>query len=251
LAEHTIFDNKLNYCLRHRYHFEFCYGVRESFRDPRSHAAGFSWSRLEHMAEMVESMLYEWVWVVGADTLITNLTINLESIIALAETDEAQSTPLPRPETFENNPMPPKVIDWPEPPDHPRTGKKHLLICGERVAPMQADSFLVRCSPEGSAYLRDILSHYEEYKHHPWVENQTMIDLREKHAAITFMVPQWKLNSLDYRRFLNSGPMYKDGTDCFGNRGQWEPGDFLVHWPAATLEARMTYLSQYTPKIIK
>lgn len=250
LAEHTIVENKQKYCLRHGYHLEVIYGVRPRFCDRGSHAGGFSWSRLEHLAEMLESGLYEWVWTVGADTLITNFTITLESIIAPSQTAEAEKTPLPVCPYFPNSPAPPKIIEWKAPPNHKITGRKHLLICGERVTSMQADSFLVRSSPEGAAYVRDILAHYEQYKHASWVENQTMIDLRDKHAAITYMVPQWRLNSVDYSRWYWLRPQYREGTDCYGNRGQWQQGDFLIHWPAATMEERMRFMEYYRTRIV-
>lgn len=251
LAEHTIFKNKTEYCRRHGYHLEFIYGIRKKFQDPKSHAGGFSWSRLEHLAEMLESGIYEWVWTVGADTLVTNMSSRLEDIIALADRPEAENLPLPICPYFPNSPAPPQVIQWEAPAGHPRKGRKHLLICGERVTSMQADSFLVRCSPEGSAYVRDILSHYEQYKYHPWVENQTMIDLRDKHAAITFMVPQWRMNCVDYSRWYWLRPEYSEQRDCYGNRGQWQPGDFLIHWPASNLEERMCFLREYSSQIVR
>lgn len=251
LAAHTLYRNRAQYCLRHSYDLRILRGVHAEFQDPKTHANGFSWARLKEMLRLVESGVYEWVWCVGADTLVTNFGVTLESIIAMASTPGAEDSLLPLPPAIAEISAPPPVIKWVAPLGHQWKGKKHLLICGERVAPMQADSFLVKCSPEGAAYLRDILRHYPSYKHHPWVENQTMIDLREKYAAITFMVPQHVMNAYDYRRFEGIHPCYKDGTDCFGNRGQWQKGDFLVHWPAATLEQRMKWLAEYSTQIVK
>lgn len=213
LALYTVHLNKRPYCERYGYGLELVKSVRPKFQDPQSHAGGFSWSRLERMAELVESGNWDWVWCVGCDTLITNMRLRLEELI--------EGT------------------------------TKHLLICGERVAPLQADSFLVRSSPEGSGWLRDILDQYPAYRHHPWVENQTMIDRKDRHAAITQIVPQHRLNSYDYRRFYYLGDQYRDGTDCYGNRGQWQPGDFLIHWPAASLDERLRFVADYMPQIIK
>lgn len=251
LAFYTIHQNKAQYCQRHGYHLEVVRNVRAKFQDPQTHASGFSWSRLEHMAEMVESGKFDWVWCVGCDTLITNFTISLEDIIAPALTPHAEVQSLRPCPPYPDSPAPAPVIQWSRPKGHKAFGKKHLLICAEHVTPMQADSFLVKGSPEGSAYLRDILAHYEAYKYHAWVENQAMIDLRMKHAAITYMVPQWRLNSVDYMRWTWLRPTYKNGTDCFGNRGQWKRGDFLIHWPAATLDQRLCWLEYYGPLIMR
>lgn len=251
LAAWTVYRNKADYCLRHGYHLEVYKGIMPEFSDPLSHAGGHTWSRMKHMLGLVESGRFEWVWCVGCDTIITNLTIKLESIIGTACTPEAEATPLPVCPYFPNSPAPPTVIQWQEPPNHPKTGKKHVLFCGERVTAVQADSFIIRGSKEGAAYLKDILSQWPHYKHHAWVENQAMIDLRDKWAAITHIVPQWMLNSVDYSRWYSLHKAYRDGKDCYGNRGQWQKGDFLLHMPAATIEQRLDWCRQYWPKIVQ
>lgn len=250
LAEHTIYGNKKPYCEQHGYHLETIRSIRPKFQDPASHARGFTWSRLEHLAEMLESGKWDWVWTVGCDTLITNFRIKLEDLIAYGTSPKAEATPFPEFPTFPDNIAPPAIVHWKRSPTDKRTGKKHLLICAERRTSMQADSFLVRGSPEGAAYIRDLLAHYELYKHHVWVENQTMIDLRDKHAAITFMMPQWMMNCCDYSRWYDLAPYYRDNTDGFGNRGKWKPGDFLIHWPAADIIQRFEWLIWYYPQIV-
>lgn len=247
LASYTVEVNKREYCDQHDYHLEIIREVRPKYRDVQSHGRGYTWSRLEHLREMIQSGKWQWIWTVGADTLITNLDVALQDIIASATTEQAEQSPLPKPQKT-NYPMPTPVIHWRN--GHPSfNGKKHLLICGERMAPVQADSFIMRCSPESTAYLDDILDKWPLYKHHPWVENQAMIDLRDKHASMTFIVPQWMMNSYDYHRFYSVHPAYKTGLDCYGNRGQWQPGDFLIHWAGATMEQRLEYLAFYKTQI--
>jgi len=186
--------------------------ILPEYDDAKSHSHGFSWSRLAHMKSMLESGQHEWVWCVGCDTLITNMSLAFEPLIEGTD--------------------------------------KHVLICGERVAPLQADSFLVRASPDGIGWLADILALHSKYRHHVWVENQAMIDTRHKYAHLFLLIPQWRMNSYDYRRFYYLGQQYRSGTDCYGNRGQWIPGDFLVHWPAATLDERLKFLQEYKPQIV-
>lgn len=214
LAVRTIYKNKAIYCIEHDYDLRIERWVRPHYIDPQSHAKGFSWSRMEAMLDLVQSGKFEWVWCVGTDTMITNMQVSLESIVAEIPAD------------------------------------KHVAICGERVAPLQADSFLVRCSPEGIGWLKDILGQYETYKHHVWVENQTMIDCREKHVAITHILPQHKFNAYQYDLYYQYGEKYRDHIDCYGHRGNWQAGDFIVHWPATTLEKRLQLIPKYEPQII-
>jgi hypothetical protein len=249
LADYTVEVNKREYCERHGYTLLIPRTINPKYVDPQSHAGGFSWSRLEYLRDSL--LNYEWVWTVGADTLITNMTKKLEGIISLADNPQAEALPLPVCPFFKNSPAPPSVIKWKAPRGHRTTGKKHLLICGERVTALQADSFIMRGSQESVDYLTDILNQWPSYKHHPWVENQTMIDLRDKHASITHIVPQWMMNAYDYSRFYYLRPEYRSGTDCYGNRGQWRQGDFLIHWPASTLEQRLKFLEFYKPKIVR
>lgn len=212
LAVDTLYKNRAQYCLRHGYDLRITRTVAPEFQNPKSHASGFSWSRLKELLRLVESGAYEWVWCVGCDTLVTNMALTLDEVVAMGD-------------------------------------GKHLLISGERVAPLQADSFLVRGSKQGADFLNDILAQYAAYKTHGWVENQTMIDRKDLHAGITQIIPQWRLNAYDYRRFYYLGEQYKDGTDCYGNRGQWQPGDFIIHMPAATLDERLQSVKEYEPQI--
>lgn len=251
LAKHTIYQNKAEYCQRHGYKLLVHTGIRSRYEDLHSHAWGFSWSRLEHMAELVASGEYDWVWVVGCDTLITNMTTRLDSLTCIADCPSVRKEPMPTCPDFPGTTAPNPVIRWTPTGLHLRTGRKHLIATGERATAIQADSFMVRGSEEGYAYLMDILDKYEMYKHHPWVENQAMIDLIEKHASMTLLLPQHMLNAYDYSCFYHIDNRYREGRDCYGNRGQWQPGDFLIHWPGVSLQKRMQLLKQYTPFIIR
>lgn len=254
LAKYTVYENKAKYCERHGYALHIPRTIMPKYRDSHSHlgAGGFSWSRMHYLLDLIESGQYEWIWTVGADTLITNFTIRLESIIATAETWEEMDTPLPVCK-YKDHPLAPgPVIRW----NHEyeaRTRsvlwpKKHLLACGEHITSVQGDSFIMRSSPESAKYLRDILSHYPQYKNHPWLENQAMIDFRDKYASITHIVPAWMLNSVDSSRWPR--PEYKEGKDCYGHRINWQRGDFLIHWTDASLEQRIAWYHKYAPLIV-
>ncbi len=233
LAAQTIYRNKASYCYKHGYDLKVIRAIPKEFFTPGTHANGFSWGRLALMLRLVESGAYEWVWCVGCDTMITNMDVKLETLV--------KAKPIGTfPEMFPIPPFAPRTVmkDWIA-PKYKADGRAHVVFCGDRGAPLQADSFLVRGSPQGAAYLRDILDQWRIYQRHVWVENQAMIDLRFKHAAITALLPQHRMNSFEYKLFHHMGPWYKDGLDCYGNRGDWKPGDFLVHWPATSLAKRL------------
>jgi hypothetical protein len=211
LAVTTIYQKMAQYCLRHNYCLHVMRKIDPEFFEPESKYYGFSWARLKAMLRLVESGAYEWVWCAGCDVLITNPAMPLDDLLE-----------------FDG---------------------KHVLMCGERVAPLQADSFLVRCSNEGAGFLKDIISRHQEYRNVNWIDNQAMIDTKGMHDSITQIIPQWRLNAFDYSLFYHLGDIYRSGKDCYGNRGQWRRGDFVIHWPAHDLEQRMRLLQKYQPMI--
>lgn len=252
LAARTIYHNKAQYANRHGYDLRVFRPVSGPYADQGSYTKGYSWARFAELLRLLKSGAYDWVWVCGADTLVTNQKMTLESLVEDAESPDAVAEPMPTPAACpEYVKPPPAVIHYLAPRGHKRSGRKSLIVAGESVAPIQADSYLLKASPEGIAYAEDILAQYPKYKQHFWAENQTMIDLREKHAAITRIVPQWRLNAFDYSCFYSGGEIYTKGKDCYGNRGQWQPGDFLIHWPGVPLAKRLELLQKYEPLIVR
>lgn len=248
LAATTIAKNKADYCRLYGYDLKLCREVSAPYRNGASHAQGFSWSRLAMMLSLVQSAAYDWVYCVGCDTMITNYAIGLGDLVAYAGNP---GKTLPRVVIK----MPPGVpapvtTRWPRAKYRP-DGQTHVIFPADRGSYVQADSFLVRCSAIGAAYLQDILDQYPVYKTHAWVEQQAMMDLRQKHAAITRIVPQCAMNSYDYWLFADRGSFYTEGIDCYGQRGQWQTGDFLIHWPSTPFEMRLRLARKYDAEVLR
>ena len=208
IAEKTVAQNKAEYAKRWGHDLLALFDVSPKYTDEHSHAWGISWNRIETAIETAKSGKYDWVYVVGADTLITNMTIPLTSLI-----DDAY----------------------------------HFIIsndCNE----WNADSMLWRCSPEGIAFMDDVLSQYERLKHHVWVEQQAMIEVRGRHP-ICKTLPQRAMNSYEYSLYPNRGP--RDGKDCAGNDGQWQPGDFLIHWAGLNSHVRKEQIEKVMPQVVR
>lgn len=248
LARNTIYINRGLYCSRHGYDMVVVKSISKKYENLSSHAWGFSWSRLAKLLEMAESGTYEWIWCVGCDTLVTNFNVRLETFTEHAELPVGC---LPRLIGKLPDAAPKHVIKNPHKASYVPDGKAHLVICSDRGSMVQADSFLIRCSTIGCSYLKDILNHYDIYKTHQWVEQQAMIDLRDKHGSITAILPQHCMNSFDYGIFWHLGPIYHTGKDCYGFRGQWQPGDFLIHWPSTSLEHRIQLANKFAKSIMR
>jgi hypothetical protein len=77
-----------------------------------------------------------------------------------------------------------------------------------------------------------------------------MIDTIEEIAPYMRIVPQRELNSYDYDEYPGSIPhIYK--KDLSGNDGQWQAGDFLIHWPAVPVPRRIMLAQQMLPLVVK
>lgn len=176
-----------------------------------------SWDRLKFMRDLLASGRYAYAWCAGADLMITNLTVRIED----------------------------RLI--------PKTA--HVWAAPDWVAPIQADSFIVRASKEGIAWVEHILSLYETYKRHPWVENQAMIDTLPQYQAsgVVSILPQHMMNSYPYRLFTTMYPKsgVEKAKDFNGQRGNWEKGDWVIHVPSLPVHVRIAEFKRLKPLIIR
>jgi hypothetical protein len=63
------------------------------------------------------------------------------------------------------------------------------------------------------------------------------------------IVPQRTMNSYDYDLYPGLVPhIYK--KDLLGNDGQWQSGDFLIHWPAVPLATRIKLAQEMLGQVI-
>ena len=147
----------------------------------------------------------EWIWWTGCDTLITNFTIKLEDII-------------------DNN--------------------YHFIIATD-CNDINADSFLIRNSPEGRAYIQMIIGQYPLYYNHNWAEQQVMIDTYEDNKDIIKIVPQKTFNSYDCKLYPTQA-----AVDRHGNSSDWTKGDLLIHWPGTSLPHRMQLAQYYLTQVV-
>lgn len=112
------------------------------------------------------------------------------------------------------------------------------------------DSFLARATPNTIQWLRNIVSLREAYSDAKWLDQSAMIDTIDMMKDRIKIVPQRTMNSYNYDLYPGLVPhIYK--KDLFGNDGQWQSGDFLIHWPAVPLEKRIELAQDMLGKVIR
>lgn len=217
LSDITWNQNKLLYAQRHGY------GAICKIDNMRPNT-GIGYQKIYFVKDvMIEHPEYEWIWWTGTDSMVTNFAVRIEDRI--------------------NN-------DY------------HFMITVD-VNGINADSFLIRNTPEGMAIIDGIIALEEESIKHwdgeqraialllglpvtaaPWPISTT-IPMKEEYQSIVKVVPQRFMNSYNYQFYH-----YHDHRDKLGINGNWEQGDWLIHWPAVNLEDRLKLTRLYEPYII-
>ena len=181
-----------------------------------------------HFAKQIleEHPEYEWIWWTGTDTMITNFSTRIEDRI--------------------NNAY-------------------HFIVCVD-INGINADSFLVRNTPEGRGFLDDVLTIQDQAMQHWDTEQWAMANLlgfpgtslpgwpygdglqiTNKYKDIVKLMPQRYMNSFNYMLY----PQYTVTRDKLDFDGNWQLGDWLIHWPATPLDYRIQLANYYKEYIIK
>jgi len=154
-----------------------------------------------------------WIWWTGSDGLVMNFNTRVEDKVA-------------------------------EAPD------AHVIMSADFNFAINADSMLVKNTPEARAWLQDCMDNIETYGKKTYKEQQFMLDTMDKYAGIVKLMPQNFMNSYEYRMYKVMPWLYEKTTDINGDRGQWETGDWFVQWPGTQPRERLELVKEYKPKII-
>jgi hypothetical protein len=232
LGDVTWDKNKLVYAKRHGY---AAHCRTENFVTSNvnpmagQHGSMTGFEKIYYIKEILESHPeYKWVWWTGTDSMITNMNVRIEDRIS-------------------NN--------------------YHFMIATD-VNGINADSWLIRNSPEGHEFLNDILSLESECVKF-WDMEQRAIALtlglpitgeaawiNHKKGNLTIcdkwrdkvkIVPQKYLNAYIYQLY---GSQYPDPRDRLAVNGNWSYGDWLVHWPGSSFEVRLDLAKQFENVIV-
>lgn len=223
LADLTWHENKEEYASIHGYGM---YARTEDFatQGPNGLMTGFEKIYIAKDV-LTENSEFKWIWWTGTDTMITNFSTKIEDRI-------------------DNN--------------------YHFIICSD-VNGINADSLLIRNSPEALDFLDRILELQDEVSSF-WDTEQRAIGkllgfpgtgdpgwptgkdliVNERYRNIVKIVPQRYMNSFNYKLYH-----YTDHRDKLLVNGNWSFGDWLIHWPACSLDMRVQLFNFYKDQIVR
>lgn len=226
LAEWTVDKNKKVYCERHGYVLKHYEDGAESLVGkpmragnppiPEDHLP-IGWAKVYAMKDAFEKYHdCEWIFNTDCDSMITNMDIKLEDIIK---------------EYADEN--------------------THVLIPADCNG-INCGNMFIKNSPIGKAFLDTIIAGMSLYRNWYMFENQLIQDLcvgtylteqgvipgGTLWGRVCKIVTQRGFNSYDYKELplLKNRPNY---NDILGNNGEWKEGDFMIQWPATSLEYRI------------
>ena len=159
--------------------------------------------------DVLERRQHQWVYWCGCDTLITNWHIPLTQF------------------TYDD---------------------AHFIIASDFNG-LNADSFLVRNSPQGRNYIDMILQNLPAYRHNNLYEQGVMIDTYQQNRSVVKVIPQKSFNSYVYDMYRTKGA--RNNLDCLGFNGDWSVGDFLCHCPDHPKQVRIDLFKKLEPLVIK
>lgn len=158
-----------------------------------------------------------WVWWTGSDSLITNFNISIESKLR-------------------------EALDGKD---------KHIIMTGDFNYIINCDSILIKNSEESKFWLRSIINNLQNYANHMFFEQQYMLDSYGQFENIIQLMPQHFMNSYDGKHYgADENGISNAAKDVDGNRGLWESGDWLIHFPGTGWDNRMSLLKEYEQKVI-
>ena len=223
LADLTWEGNKLPYAEKHGYATH----VRtENFVTGEQVGPQIGFEKIYYAKELLlEHPEYEWIWWTGTDTMITNFGTRIED----------------------------------------RVSSNYHIILSVDINGLNVDSLLIRNSPEAIAFLDEVIALREEGSKHWDVEQWCISNLlgfpgtsdpswpsgenlkvNDKYKNIVKLMPQRYMNSFNYQLYH-----YPVHNDKMGWDGNWQLGDWLIHWPACSLEYRIQLAEFYREYIIK
>ena len=237
LAEWTVHKNRKLYCEKHGYTLYHLEDGAESIIGkpvtagnmpiPEDHIP-IGWSKFYAVRNAMQQYPdAEWIFSSETDCMITNMNIKLEDIVAAHA--------------------------------HPNI---HILVSADCNG-TNCGNIMIRNSPIGRAFVDTIIVGEPLYRHCGMFENQLIQDMvvgqwmwwgemkpgGSVWSDVSSVLRQRVMNSYDYSNLplLKNRPHYND--IIWGESGQWQEGDFMIQWPATSLEYRINAAKEMFAKL--
>jgi hypothetical protein len=123
--------------------------------------------------------------------------------------------------------------------------KYHIIISTDTNG-INCGSFFLKNSPEAKEWLKMILGWRELYKTKKWdnPEQHPMIMTYIRYRDWIKLLPQREINSYNYGLYPGIS-----NVDMLHTVGEWEPGDWILHWPGISNQARIDIARHVAPQI--
>lgn len=200
LGDVTIQGNAKKYCELHGYDLVV---RRDNFVLPKNQ---IGYEKIHLILETLSTNKYDWIYWRGADTMITNLSLELRDFVTLYD----------------------------------------FFIIGCDVHNINADSFFIRNCPRSIEFFTEILNNRDQYVDEQQAFDRLYQKYRFSIIPQKWINAYDYPLYLSTEAFNVNGPQPEcaAGLDVFGQSGQWTPGDFLIHWPGISFQKRVELAKQ-------
>jgi len=183
--------NKLEYCLRHK--------IQLVIAEHKNYNAYTNWGERESfILDTLNSYDCDWAFFQGTDTLITNMTIDVRSLV---------------------NP-------------------EYDIIIGVDINGINNDSMFFQNTAKTKEFLDRTISLKNKLPNDQVAMAQVMKEMQDLRV---WYVSQRMFNSMKYDEY---------GYGAYP-QGNWQPGDFVIHFAGLTNEKRVALMSEYLNKITR
>lgn len=206
MADITV-HNKTEYCTRHGY----CY-YQDVFTGGCHWFPGYD--RIPALLMLLKTNSFDWIFWLGCDALITNMSIRLETII-------------------DNN---------------------YGMIAATDGTELQMDSFLIQRARKGLELMERVWeTRHETHGHYLEQSNLIKQSATPEFLGTVKLVPQKTMNSMRYGLYPDYqwNERFVKGIDCLGNSGEWSKGDFIFHVPGRPFQTKLAALREVEPFVVR
>lgn len=169
VLSNLTWPNKVEYAERH--------GYSSFHKKDRFYGGGLclGFEKIGYIRDLLDDPAIDWVFFLGCDTLITNMTVKLEDIIE-------------------------------------KYGKTHSFIVGADVNGINMDAFLVKNDKNGKEIMKRVWDARHELNGVWCYEQKWFWDNHKNYTEIIKVVPQRTFNSYDYKLYKHNF-IDKTGSD--------------------------------------